>query len=401
MPTLNKHSKVKVSVSVQPDGDEYTIGDPITGRFIRVPAEAIQIIDLLDGERSIIDIYAFLKEEKELDLDVLDFVKTLNKVGLVERIDDQNINVIDYSGKQNEKIVLAGKMLFNPYTNYIYIACFLGSVVIMLSQKDLFPVYRDIFIFDYVGLSILLFFIISWVMTFFHELAHYLAAYKEGIHTRFRLSLRLFWLVAEADMTGLWSAPTKKRYLPYLAGMAWDSLFLFIGLMIQIVNISPFINRLGALLSLILLFRMAWQFLIFLRTDIYYVLANRLSTTNLHHSANTAILYRFNKSKKIEWSTFNEREKRYAKRLGILYLFGYLMACILFLGYQLPGALVACFRSITQIIESSLLTFNFYDGLITLLVISVDIILWGIGALTKYKRRGKDIYAQADTPGTS
>ena len=57
---------------------------------------------------------------------------------------------------------------------------------------------------------------------FVHELAHLIAARAVGVNSRMGISHRLWYLVAETDLTGLWSVTRNQRYLPMLAGMIVD-----------------------------------------------------------------------------------------------------------------------------------------------------------------------------------
>jgi hypothetical protein len=54
-----------------------------------------------------------------------------------------------------------------------------------------------------------------------HELAHLAAARSLGVPARIGLSTRLFYLVAQTDVSGIWAAPRRARYreLP-----RWDRL---------------------------------------------------------------------------------------------------------------------------------------------------------------------------------
>ncbi|VYU68040.1 hypothetical protein [Clostridium tertium] len=83
----------------------------------------------------------------------------------------------------------------------------------MSSNKMLIPRYQDaFFIEDKIGINMIIFFLISWSLTFIHELGHFLSIIRLNINVKFNLSLRLVWLVVEADINGLWSVSREKRY---------------------------------------------------------------------------------------------------------------------------------------------------------------------------------------------
>src|SRR5205823_1988045 len=57
---------------------------------------------------------------------------------------------------------------------------------------------------------------------YLHELAHLLAARACGVPARIRPGRRLWFIVAETDMTGIWLASKRQRYLAFLAGPLAD-----------------------------------------------------------------------------------------------------------------------------------------------------------------------------------
>src|SRR6201999_3517219 len=64
--------------------------------------------------------------------------------------------------------------------------------------------------------------VISYIAVFLHEFGHLVATRAVGVNSRMGISHRLWYLVAETDLTGLWSVPRNQRYLPMLAGMIID-----------------------------------------------------------------------------------------------------------------------------------------------------------------------------------
>ncbi len=76
-------------------------------------------------------------------------------------------------------------------------------------------------------------------------------------------------------MTGLWGQPRRKRYLPYLGGMAWDSSILAGMIVLQLVSTpESFLHGTAKLIALLLVYGIIFQFLFFLRTDMYFVMGN-------------------------------------------------------------------------------------------------------------------------------
>lgn len=200
---LTPESKVTVDLSVQKDGDEYTVGSSITGTFIRVPYEAVAIIELLDGTNTIEEITTQL-QKREIDVDVSEFVTDLKEIGLVAEIDGEACEEAENTSVPfNENVKRLGMVFYNPITIPLYVILSLSCIGLFIYKPALLPSYEDMFVFESMGLSLLVLFVLSWGLTILHEIGHYLAAVRLGIPVTFRLSLRLYWLVVEADMTGL------------------------------------------------------------------------------------------------------------------------------------------------------------------------------------------------------
>ncbi|MDG0790992.1 hypothetical protein OMP38_09015 [Cohnella ginsengisoli] len=87
--SLSICSKVCLShLSIQKEGNEYTIGDPNIPRFIRVPEAAVLAVKNADGLRSIEEIRTKLKRDNNVDVDVLDFFSKLLAIGFVKSVGD-------------------------------------------------------------------------------------------------------------------------------------------------------------------------------------------------------------------------------------------------------------------------------------------------------------------------
>ncbi|MGM7682540.1 hypothetical protein ACSVDA_10335 [Cytobacillus sp. Hm23] len=384
---LTNEAKVLVQLSIQQDGEEYTVGDPILGMFIRVPYEAVLIIELLDGTNSIKEIKNIMSE-KNIDVDVFDFVNSLYELELVHSIDDhvcfENRNE-EQQTQSHKFFTNLGLLLFHPFMNILYAALFLCCLIIFIVRPDLFPTYEDMFVVQTTGVSLLLLFVTSWILLIIHEFGHYLATIKHGIPVKFRLSLRFYWLVVEADMTGIWSVTKRQRFIPYLGGMFFDTILLFIVLSVQILN-PTFMPEYLQLVTLILVFRFGWQCLVFLRTDIYYIIMNLINIPSLHDYSKVYLkgIFKNNSFKSDEFGQLNTIEQRSVKTFTSLYILGGIMASLLFLFYSAPGVYVIITNTFKQLINNNVNTFHFWDGILILIVLLFNLLLWIIGALGKY-----------------
>lgn len=131
---------------------------------------------------------------------------------------------------------------------------------------------------------------------FLHEMAHLVAARAVGVDSRLGISNRLWILVAETDMTGIWGVPRRQRYLPFLAGPLFDAVLASLFLLSLFagrsgwVSLSPMAVRLLSGALFVSFMRLLWQCYFFLRTDLYFVVANYFGCKNL--MADTATFLR-------------------------------------------------------------------------------------------------------------
>lgn len=382
---ISLDSIVQAKLSIQEDGEEFTVGDPVSGTFIRVPYEAVHVINLLDGKKTVKEISHLLNEEA-MDVDVLDFVETLHELELIYSIDEEVFLQDNETKEPNPFLSFLSAALFHPILQAGYLLLFIFSIIILFMAPELVPSYEHFWVFEATGMSLLLLFITSWPLTIIHEFGHFLAALRLGIPVKFRLSLRFYWLVVEADMTGLWSVSKKKRYLPYAAGMAFDSAILFIVLVGQFA-VSGFLLSLFKMITLLLVLRFAWQLLIFLRTDIYFLIMNSLNMPSLHGFAKVIIREILTKKRnsKESMEDLTPKEFFYVKVFTSFYLIGGAVAAVLLFYYSIPGLYVLLKQTYIQVMDNPLSTFLFWDGILTLFVLSANAIIWCIGALGKYR----------------
>ena len=383
--SINENSIVHLRLSVQKDGEEYTVGDKDLSTFIRVPEEAAILVELCDGTNSVREVTASLKNTYQYDVDVIDFLNDLAELGLVYSID--GVLLLESESKQPSEMMGSGlaNILFSPISVAIYSVLFLVSITLLVFFPDLLPAYNESMVSAYTGVNLLLFFIISWVLTVFHEFGHYLASIRMGIPVRFQLNLRLIWLVVEADMTGLWSVEKNKRFVPYLAGIMFDTCVLFILLLFQLL-FPGILPELASLITFCIIIQFSMHFLIFLRTDLYFILINALHIGNLHEAANSYLKNIMNRDKLNElFKEWPDREYRYIKIFSFLQICGYLFAASLLFYFILPNAYSMVMFTYDQIMNNQAYSIAFLDGLLLVGVLLASMLLWFIGAFNKYK----------------
>jgi hypothetical protein len=141
-------------------------------------------------------------------------------------------------------------------------------------------VYPDIFIL------VALFAPVGWMLVCFHELAHSLVGRALGCPAYTRIGNRLWNLVCETDLSGIYSLPRRLRYRPLLAGMTWDLFVLDSCLLLKRLGIDW---RPLRLIAFMLFTGMAFQVGVYMRTDLYFVIVTATRVDNLMSHARAEV----------------------------------------------------------------------------------------------------------------
>jgi hypothetical protein len=208
-------------------------------------------------------------------VDMGDFLSTLRELGFVKDGADEPVAAAPV------RLRRLGAWAFSPAAWAAYAALATACVLAMVTHPEVRP-RPDIVFFtpSLVAVQLSLAFAqlpaVSW-----HEFFHVLAGRRLGLPTRLSVSRRLFFVVVEARLDGLYGVPRSRRYVPFLAGMVGD-VVLFSALTLVGVAGPSWAGGPALAVAYTVLLRLAWQFYIFLRTDLYYVFTTLLGCTDLH-----------------------------------------------------------------------------------------------------------------------
>jgi putative peptide zinc metalloprotease protein len=276
------------ALSIVADGDEYLAGDSETGVFIAVPEiGAVALRALLEG-RTVGEASTVASEHAGQDVNVAEFAEVLIEAGLVATIDGRSLR--DAADPGPRWIAGVRPELVRPFFSApawtLYASLFAGSLAVLVARPEFRPTFEDGFFYANPALCVTVGYAARVLLAATHELCHWLAARAAGVSARFRVDRRLFVPVFETDLSQLLALPRRQRFGPFLAGMAFDSVILSTGLGIRVAwaagaGIPPLLVRFAGFLVLVESIALAFQFLVFLRTDIYAVLTTALGCRNL------------------------------------------------------------------------------------------------------------------------
>jgi putative peptide zinc metalloprotease protein len=232
---------------------------------------------------------------------------------------------------------------------------------------------------------------LSCVQIILHESGHMLAAARHGIKSRYGIGTRLWTIVAESDLTGILTLPKAKRYFPMLAGLMVDIVCgsiatIFIKILLQ-HGASGFAIQVAQALVLETVISIIWQFNIFIKTDIYYVICNYLGHPDLDRDAR---IYLFDVLYSVTFGRFGRKNTANIDSVLVLRLFstiwllGRIMSLFVLFGVFIP--------TMTKYIASAAELFrgppaSIWQACDTLIYVSMTLTMMSIGMYMWLKQK--------------
>ncbi|NRQ56286.1 PqqD family protein [Brevibacillus sp. HD1.4A] len=378
--------------------EEMLIGRTDISNFIVLPVIGVEIIDLLDEGKTVNEVATIMEERLGEPVDVLDFANDLAaSYQFVHTVDGEVVNesvaVVDHFSWIKEA---TGQFFFNRVAFCLYGCVFLAGVLLCAFTGKYIPVYSDIFVSTSVTVSVLASFVTIWMFLFFHELAHLLAARSLSIGSRIGLGHRLVFAVAETNMSNIVLVEPGRRYKAFVAGMAWDATFWGIGVILLFahdagwVSLLPFIQAFIRMVNVILLMALAFQFMVFMQTDVYYMLATRFRCANL--LMNTRLFLKskirsLTQEEQEEWEYVSLHEKQVIRWYSWVYLIGSVWAIWFFVQYQLRMAIDFIAKIADEMRHASVASWQFWDGILLIILVLVPFFIVGWSWLRAYRQR--------------
>ncbi|MFF1704952.1 hypothetical protein [Streptomyces sp. NPDC058252] len=253
----------------RPDGGEWIVGRMATGRFVALPEVGKQALDLLAQGLSAAEVEERLREATGDDIDVPDFVEALVGLGFVAEVDGREVPApapprptLARIRPRHVRWVLSPVV---PFLIGLLIA------VALLTRPPVPLSYHTLLWSPHGSAVIALGAGVGWTLLLLHECAHLLAARATGVPGRMRLGTRLQFLVMQTDISGIELAPRRHRLTAYLAGIATNLTVASVAaLSAGTTHGTP--RRILAAVALLALLPLPFQLMVFMRTDLYFVL---------------------------------------------------------------------------------------------------------------------------------
>lgn len=336
-----------IPLSIQPDGENYLVGNADLEDYYQIPAQGLAILEMLQRGDSPAAIKARLAEEAGDSgdtVDVDDFVAMLREIGFLYPVADAGLHQARVDAEPADRRILfkvdarIARAIFSPVALLFYLGVVGYAAVLAVADPALRIDPYAFFIERNFAATLVLLLLLSSATVMLHELGHMLAAARHGISSRLGLGNRLWNIVAEADLSGVLALPKRKRYLPLMAGMMVDVLVIAL-LTLTIDSLrrtgmaggeTGFTVPLLQALILQIVVTMTWQFNFFLKTDLYYVLSNYWSYPDLDSDARTYLRDRVHRLSNgrfgVQAESPIDTNVRVLKLFSILWVVGRLLA---------------------------------------------------------------------------
>ncbi|MGH3763223.1 hypothetical protein [Actinophytocola sp.] len=361
---------------IRQDGEDYYVGRVDTGEFVLLPEVGVRAIRLLRDGLSVDEAAYRLGEE----VDLIDFADQLRELDYVAAVDDQAP-----PDRPTEKPTLPRlrrehvRWLLSPALALAVLALLLAGVIAVVHRPSVLPGYRDLVWSQHTGLVLVVNAAVGWMLVFLHELAHLATARAEGVPGWMRLGTRLQFLVVQTDVSGVWSAARPVRMAVYLSGVALELSIAAIGLLALSFSEPPAV--VGGAISLVIVLiitSLPFEAMVFMRTDLYFVLQDLSRCPNLYAQGGSYVRYWLSRvirqrrpDPTLDWM---RRERLAVRWYAALLLVGTVCCLAAFVVLMLPATITLAGNAITGLGSSSAAAV--IDSTATILVVVFFQILW-------------------------
>ncbi|MGE5156217.1 MAG: hypothetical protein ACM3JP_01835, partial [Betaproteobacteria bacterium] len=271
--------------------DEYVIGRVDTGEFIAVPLIAGDVVELLAAGLTVDEVHDRIRADTGRDIDVAGFADDLIGLGFVSSVDGRAI-LSPPPPRPTWPRLRPGHvrwLLSWPAAALPALVIVAGALAVA-GHPRLLPTYADLLWTTHTSAVLAGNALLGWAIIAAHEVAHLATARSAGVPGRMSLGTRLQFLVAQTDVSGIWAAPRRQRLIVYLAGPTVNLVVAAVAIMARAAAPpGTGVDRVAADLAMLALVLIAPQFLLFMRTDLYFVLQDLTGCRNLYADGSAQI----------------------------------------------------------------------------------------------------------------
>jgi hypothetical protein len=270
------------------EGDQVVIGRPDVDSFAIFPADAAAVVRRLAIGADIASVATWYQAMYGEPADIEDFVDTLRDLGFVRPEGEVPAEIPPRPPVRWQRL---GIILLSPPALAAYALAIGATIYLMVSVPALHPGPSKVFFTKSVLVVMGATCAAQLVGIAVHEGFHVLAGRRLGLPSRLSVGRRLYFVVFQTTLVGLMGVPARKRILPFCAGLIADCVLTacLVGLAeaSRLAGWPPWTVRVAVAFVYVTILRMLWQAMIFMETDLYYLLASALRCHDLHAMTRT------------------------------------------------------------------------------------------------------------------
>ncbi|HEX4497892.1 MAG TPA: hypothetical protein VIE43_19615 [Thermoanaerobaculia bacterium] len=334
----------------QPEAGGVVVGFQVSRVFLVLQQDAFAILEQLSQGRTLDEVKEFYARTYGEVADLDDFVGELFRRKLLKPLEDVEeaplTTVVPEPDRRPLFSPALARKLFSRPVVVAQLATIGLAVLAVCTDPAILPTRAALFFPDQLALTTVLILLVSVATSFVHEFAHLLAARAAGVKARIGVSHRLWIIVLETDLSGLWSISRRQRALPLIAGPLIDATTASLLLLVlrwndlAALGFSPQTLHYLKAAALIYVLRLIWQCYLFMRTDFYYVLTFATRCKSLMQDTEDLLrnqLARLSSHwQAVDQSHIPASERRVIRLYTIPWLLGRGLAAYVLLVVQLP-----------------------------------------------------------------
>jgi hypothetical protein len=351
------------------EGEQVVVGRLDTSEFVVLPSDGAQLLARLAEGMSPTRAAEWYAETYAEPVDIDDFIEAITDLGFVRGEAEPEVVA------PKLRLAGAGRVLFSPVTAALYLALLVFWAVLIARHADLRPASHQLFFSSSLVLVQLGVTVGQIPLLLLHEGAHVLAGQRLGLASSLNVSNRLTYVVFETKLNGLLSVPRRRRYLAFLAGLMVDlAVLALLDTTAQVTREQggglSIVGAIALSLGFTVVMRMAWQFQLYLRTDLYYVFSTALSCLDLHAASKALLANRLwrlldRPDRLVDESQWTDHDRRVGRWYGPFLLVGVLVT-ILILIFATAPIIGQYFASIWRHLASGQINGHFWDAVFSL-----------------------------------
>jgi hypothetical protein len=374
------------------DRGEVVVGRADLDSYGVFPPDGAALVRELAAGRSPDTAAAWYADTYREQVDIEQFVGTLRELQLVRDDEDESAA----TGPAEVRWQRLGRALFSAPAWACYAALLIAAIMACVADGDMLPTPQNVFFTDYLLVVELSVMAGQLVLTAIHEAFHVLAGRRLGIRSSVALSRRFYFVVLETNLDGLAVVPRSKRYLPILAGLLADLVA------VCALTVTAYVTRTAdgqitlvggfcLALAFTTLPRMAWQFYLFMRTDIYVLICTLTGCNDLDGCARGVLANKVNtllgrRDRLRDEDQWHPADRRAARWYVPLIVAGYTAMAAVLIVVLLPITWQFLSNAVERVLGDGAATGRFWDSAL-LLTLTVSQLAVAMALALRERRR--------------